>query len=144
MANKKITSPPVKEATSKFHLDKKVVEKVIEMPDLDYPVFCFKHMHPDYSVAKLPLEDKSALLEAIFKRSSMTWNELQLSGRHKLGSEKIRVDSINTNLPKSITGDVEFLLAFRYFDMKPFLGYRNRFIFHIVFIDYGRDLYDHS
>lgn len=140
MGSKKFKAPQAKETSSKFHLDK----KVIEMPDLDYPVFCFRHLHPDYSIDKLPSEDKAALLDAIFKRSSMSWNDLQLNGRHKLGSEKIAIDSIKAELPKSTPGDVEFLLAFRYFDMKPFLGYRNRFIFHLVFVDYNRDLYDHG
>lgn len=140
MSKKKIKSPTIKKEVGKFHLD----ENTIQMPDLDYPVFCFKHIHPDYSVDKLSQDDKAAFLDAIFKRGKMKWNELQLSGRHKLGSEKINIDSIKAELPNSISGDVEFLLAFRYFDMKPFLGYRKRFIFHIVFIDYQRNIYDHG
>ncbi|QDK79754.1 hypothetical protein EXU85_14500 [Spirosoma sp. KCTC 42546] len=142
MNKKKFKSPinEIKKVGSKFHLD----EKVIQMPDLDYPVFCFKHIHPDYSIERLSQEEKSALLDAIYKRGKMSWNDLQLSNRHKLGSAKIAIDSIKAGLPNSVTGDIEFLLAFRYFNMKPFLGYRNRFIFHIVFIDYQRDVYDHG
>ena len=55
------------------------------------------------------------------------------------------IDSLNCELPHSIksTEDVKFLLAFRFDQMKPFVGFRNRFIFHVLFIDRDFTLYKH-
>lgn len=133
--------PPKSEFSgTKFQLK----ENHVEIFHFDYPVFCFKHIHPSYSIDKCSEKDKAALLEALYKRSQFRWVDLQLQGRHKLGSEKIPVSSIRAKLPTSITEEITHLLAFRYYDMKPFVGYQYKFIFHVLYIDRDRDLYDHG
>ena len=76
--------------------------------------------------------------------SKKTWQEIEYSGRHSSGSEKISRDEINLELPEDISDDVSFFLAIRFFDMKPFVGFRNRFIFHVLYIDRDFSLYRHS
>lgn len=116
----------------------------VEITHFDYPIFCLKNIHPDYSLEKCSKDEKAALMEALYIRSQLTWNQLRLADRHGLGSEKIAINGIKPRIPKSVTGEVKDLLAFRYFDLKPFVGYQNKFIFHILFIDSGRNLYDHG
>ena len=117
---------------------------MISMPDFDYPIFCLKKQHPDYSIDKCPSADRAALIDAFNKRTKLTWNDIKLKPRHGLGTEKIPIAAIKARIPASVPQDVTELLALRYYDLKPFLGYRDRFIFHVVFIDHKRDLYDHG
>ena len=74
-----------------------------------------------------------------------TWRVLQHSDRHGSGCEKIRLNSLKSELPVSISSmeDVNFLLAFRFDGLKPFVGHRNRFIFHVLYIDRDFTLYKH-
>src|SRR5437016_4960285 len=95
-------------SSSKFKLP-----PTVEITHFDYPIFCFKNIHPDYSIGKCSNEEKAALIEAIYNRSQITWNNLKLANRHKLGSEKISIDSIKPKIPASVTDDVKDLLAFR-------------------------------
>ena len=109
---------------------------------IDYPVFCFKHLHKDYSINSCKNEDKLFLIERLHKLSQMTWTQIQLAPKHGLGSEKIERDSIIPSIPAQITADVKFL-ALRYYGLKPIVGYRSGSIFHIVYIDYNFTVYPH-
>jgi hypothetical protein len=111
---------------------------------IDYPVFCFKHLHKDYHLNKCDDSEKKCLIDQLILLSSYTWNKLQLSPRHGIGSEKIQINSIRPELPLSFTEDVKNLLAFRFDGKKAFVGFRNGFLFHIFYIDRNFTLYDHS
>jgi hypothetical protein len=115
----------------------------IEMPDLDYPVFCFKHLHKDHNLDKCEESEKKSLIEKIVKLSQLSWADIQNAPRHGLGSEKISIDSIKPSCPSFLTDDVKFLLSLRFDGKKPMLGHRNRFIFHVLFIDRDFTVYDH-
>jgi len=117
----------------------------IEVKNFDYPIFCFRHLHKDFHLNKCTDFEKQCFLEKIISMSQLTWQVLQCSDRHGIGCEKISIDSLKCELPHSIksTEDVKSLLAFRFDNMKPFVGFRNRFIFHILFIDRNFTLYKH-
>ncbi len=108
----------------------------------NYPVFCFKHLHKDYSITQCQKEEKISLVEKLHKLSTMTWEQIRLSPRHGLGSEKISQDSIKVGLPSHVTPDVTFY-ALRFDGMKPMVGYKSDFIFHIVYLDRDFTLYNH-
>lgn len=116
------------------------------IPDIDYPVFCFRYMHRDYNVKSCPQEDKIAFFDRLCAISNLSWNDLSKAHRHGLGWELIPFDQISPDLPSGYraTEDVKSLYAFRYFDKKPFLGVRNRSVFHLLYIDFNRDIYDHG
>lgn len=76
--------------------------------------------------------------------SRLDWQDLQLAPKHGVGSEKIRRDSIKAEIPYKLTDEVKELIVFRFDGKKPFVGYRNKFIFHILFIDRNFKLYDHG
>lgn len=120
--------------------------KTINYPSVtfNYPVFCFKYLHKDYHLDKCTNEEKRKLIEKIVKISSMTWEQLQFAPKHGLGSEKISPASIKANIhANSFSEEVNTLLVFRFDGLKPFVGFREGFIFHVFYIDRDFTLYDH-
>lgn len=111
--------------------------------ELDYPVFCFRHLqtepHGDFKFY-------SDFIERLKKLSSLTWNQINTADRHGFGTEKMPVGQIKPQLPRFVTPDVNHLTVFRANgDNRPFLGLRNGSVFHIIFIEeqFG-DVYDHN
>jgi len=114
--------------------------------DFDYPIFCFKHLNKKFSLNKCDAKHKKALITRLGKLSELGFDEINKSGRHQFGREKINKKSLKFNLPKFITDDVDFLYAFRYNGKHPFLAYRrpNSAILHIIAIDYNFSAYNHG
>ncbi len=75
--------------------------------------------------------------------SQFSWDEIKLSGRHGIGSEKINRKSIRPSIPREITPDVDNFLALRYSGKKAFIGFRNHYIFHVIYIDSDFSVYKH-
>ena len=115
-----------------------------EIDNFQHPVFCFKYLHKDHDLDKCKDEEKKCLIEKLVKLSSMNWQDIQLAPKHDLGSEKIHVDAIKKTIPDIVTEDVTHLLAMRFDGTKPFVGHRNKFIFHIFYIDRDYSVYKHS
>jgi len=111
---------------------------------IDYPVFCLRHLHPNYSLDVCQTEDRERLIERLYQLSKMSWQDIQLTNKHGFGSEKIKRESINPAIPQQISEDVTFFLALRYNGKKPIVGYRNGPIFHLVYIDYNFTVYNHG
>ncbi|RDI13219.1 hypothetical protein [Flavobacterium sp. AG291] len=118
-------------------------ENRISMPDHKHPVFCFKHVHPDHNLNECTADEKVSLLEQIVRLSQMTWDEIERTHRHGMGSEKIEVNSLKVKCPEFITDDVNYLLSLRFQGKKPFLIHRDRFICHVIFIDNKFSVYKH-
>lgn len=98
----------------------------------------------NYCFSKLDAEGKAAVAEAIFRRRTMTWDEVRKADRHGLGCEKIAKDSIKVAMPPFITEDAETLLVFRYHGMAPMVGFRKNNIFYALWFDKDFTLYDHG
>lgn len=113
------------------------------MKNIDYPIFCFRHLHPDYSIEKVDDNERVCFINKLYTFSKMKWQDIQLAPRHGLGSEKISKDSIKAGIPTTISADVDHFLALRYNGKKPIVGYRVGNIFHIVYIDYNFSVYKH-
>ncbi|WP_051918947.1 hypothetical protein [Basilea psittacipulmonis] len=89
-------------------------------------------------------EEKIALLETLHKLSQRTWQELRNSNRHGLGTEKIAYTAIKgCPVPDFIVEQNIPLLAFRFHEKKPMVGYRENQIFHILWLDRNFTLYKH-
>lgn len=116
----------------------------IEIQNFEHPIFCFRFIHKDYSLDQCDNDQKAAFVTQLSLLSQLSWQKLILTHRHGSGSEKINIDSLKAKPPDFITEDVEHLIVFRYQGKKPFVGHRNRFIFHVIFIEreFG-ELYDH-
>ena len=109
---------------------------------VDYPVFCFRHLQ---TKAKSDYKFYADFIERLKKISSLNWNEILVADRHGFGTEKIPVGQIKPMLPKFITPEIADLIVFRANgDNRPFLGLRNGSVFHIIFLEekFG-DVYNH-
>ena len=74
----------------------------------------------------------------------MSWAAINQAPRHGLGYEKIDRASIRTAIPSHLKEDVNFFLAFRFFDKAPMVGYRKEEIFYALWLDREFKLYKHS
>lgn len=75
--------------------------------------------------------------------SSITWQDIRTSSRHKLGYEKISRSSIKTSIPTIVTDDVS-LIAFRMSGLAPMVGFRIGDVFRLLWLDPKFKLYDHG
>ena len=109
---------------------------------VDYPVFCFRHLQ---TLEKSDYKFYADFVERLKKISSLNWNEILVADRHGFGTEKIPVTQIKRMLPRFITPEISDLIVFRANgDNRPFLGLRNGSVFHIIFLEekFG-DVYNH-
>lgn len=117
---------------------------LISITNFSHPIFCFKHIHKKYGLDKCTPKEKVSFVEQLIKLSSENWSNLQLAPKNGLGCEKIKRKSIKAPIPGTITDDIDFFLSFRFHGKMPFVGFRNKFIFHIVYIDKEFTVYNHS
>lgn len=110
---------------------------------INYPIFCFRHLHPLYDIEQCPTDDRLALLNRLTLLSRQSWQELQLAPRHGIGCEKIARTSIRPGIPQSIPEHIDFFLAFRYNGRKAVIGWRDTFVFHLLFVDRNFSVYTH-
>ncbi len=71
--------------------------------DIDYPVFCFKHLQ---TTPKKDHEFYSQYIVRLKQISQLSWNQINVTDRHGYGTEKMPVEQIKLTLPKFITPDV--------------------------------------
>lgn len=107
------------------------------------PIFSFHLIKKEYGIDACTSDEKSALIDTIYKRSQKTWQELNDAPKKGLGYEKILHTSIKgVKVPDDIKK--ETLLAFRFCGRAPMVGYREGQIFHILWLDRNFTLYDHG
>lgn len=106
------------------------------------PVFCLRHLSPEWAVSKCERDDQGLFAVRLEVLSKLTWKEIRNAPRHGLGTEKINRSAIKAPIPEAITEDVEFL-ALRFSGKKAMVGFRNNDVFHVVWLDRDFSLYDH-
>ncbi|MGL4566935.1 MAG: hypothetical protein ACRCU6_00235 [Fusobacteriaceae bacterium] len=108
----------------------------------EHPIFCLKFLHKDFSLDQCDKNDKSALVDQIYKLSQMTWKDIMLAPKHGMGSEKISSNSLKATVNGNFSED-ETILALRFSGKKPMVGIKRNNIFHILFLDIKFSLYNH-
>jgi hypothetical protein len=111
--------------------------------DRERPTFCLRYVDAPYCVTHCEKQDRAAFADKIRRMSQMTWRDLRMADRHKMGSETIDRKAIKRPIPNHIPEDVSFL-AFRFSGMKAMVGYRIKEMFHIIWFDRDFSLYDHG
>jgi hypothetical protein len=111
--------------------------------DSEHPVFCLRYLEDDYGLGQCTNIEKIALIDALRKRSQMTWKEITMAPRHGLGKENINRDSIKASIPVHITADVENFISLRFCAKAPMVGYRVENVFRIIWLDTKFKLYKH-
>ena len=104
-------------------------------------VFSFQYIDKS-ALDDFEFSDFKALLDQFKILSTLTWKQIRQSGRHGLGTEKIDSSDISAKIPNIIDEDIT-LLAIRYKGKAPMIGFRERDIFHILWIDRTFTLYKH-
>lgn len=107
------------------------------------PVFSLCHVDRDYCLSRCSRDEKVGFADSILRLSRLTWLQIMSAGRHQLGSEKIERKAIRVCMPAHLTDDVQ-LLALRFHELKPMVGYRSGAVFHILWFDRDMNLYDHG
>jgi len=127
---------------SKSKGEVKISLQNLSMPELNYPVFCFKHLQTK------PDKDYKFYTEFILrlvKLCNLSWKEIDKTHKHSFGTEKMEIKFLKPDMPSFVTPDMDSLTVFRANgDNRPFLGIRRSNVFHILFIEeqFG-DVYDH-
>ncbi len=114
-------------------------------PEKNPPRFSFRYVieQAPFDYDSLEKEDKVHLVDRLYKLSQLTWAEIRLSSRHKLGCEKIE-EGLKSKISNCAPADAN-ILAFRFSGMAAMLGYRSAFgTFYIIAFDTKFKAYDHG
>lgn len=120
---------------------------VLETEDYDAMAIIFsleRLQDGEFCLSGLDQLHKANFAESIFKRRTMSWRELKQTGRHGLGFEKIPRGKIKAGIPRFITDDNDYFLAFRFKGKAPMVGYRLHNIFYVLWFDHKFNLYNHG
>jgi hypothetical protein len=112
-------------------------------PEQQPPIFSFYKISRTHCVSNCTTDEKGALIDKIYRLSQLTWAEIRSThNKYGLGYEHIDAKTIYAEIPGDIKGEVTFL-AFRFYKTAPMVGYRERRIFHIIWLDRDFTLYKH-
>lgn len=108
------------------------------------PVFSLQYMQAGCCIADCDAQQKGAFADALHELSQMTWREITVASRQGKGLETLKRYAIRKPIPDSIKDDVTTLIGIRFWDKRRMVGYRDRDVFHIIWLDINGDLYDHG
>ena len=85
--------------------------------DSSAPIFSFRHMRygGKYCMSLCERDDKLAIYGTLLTLSQLTWSQIKMRPREKMGFEKIPKEQIKASLPPIITPEVP-VLVFRFSD----------------------------
>lgn len=89
-------------------------------------------------------DDRLALAKRIFMLSRISWKDIRQAPASGLGTEQIPRYRIKRAIPNSVTEEVDSFTALHFIGKKRFLGYRIGQIFHILWVDYNFETYNHG
>jgi len=112
-------------------------------------VFCFKHIDKDYDVENLcgPKTNNKftkSFIKKLQKISQITLSEVQGDDRKGFGYELLKIEQLKKRIPHSVTIDIQQLNVFVFGGDGRIVGYYNKNIFHILFIDTHLKIYNHG
>ncbi len=106
-------------------------------PEIDYPIFCFKHIHKDFSIEHCEAKEQKNFSKRLITLGKLEYKFIDKQNRHGYGWEKIKIAQLNFSPPPFITEDVAFVYAYRFSDKLAFVAHRRSGspILHILGID---------
>lgn len=107
------------------------------------PLFSLRYLDNNYSLSNCTKDEKAAFADTLHRLSQVTWNQINSLPRHGLGYERISRSSITAAIPSHVKEDVN-LIAFRFCGKAPMVGYRDRAVFYIIWLDLDFTLYPHT
>lgn len=103
------------------------------------PLISFRHLDSKYCGRSCQKDEKAALTDFLLRLGSLTWRELKLAPRQGMGYEIIH--NLRVRKPEDFLDDP---IAFRGgHGIMRVIGFREREIFHVVWIDEKGECYPH-
>ena len=136
--SKKIKQPELNKGK---HFSPHYVES--DNADLHPPYFSLRYLTKSHCISNCTDNEKVGFVDKIFRLSQINWLEIKKSQRHGLGFEVIDRKCIRQPIPSSIPEDAT-IIAFRFHEFKPMVGYRRNVTFFIIWFDRDYSLYDHT
>jgi hypothetical protein len=128
MSKKEFKKP--KQEQGKF---KVAPEETKKLANINYPVFCFRHIQKNYCISNCDNDQKAALLTKIHGLSCLTWYQIVSTPHEGFGCEKIPAHQIKATIPAEIAEDTTFL-SFRFNAKDRFVGFRESNILHLLWV----------
>jgi hypothetical protein len=111
--------------------------------DDETPKFCLRHLVDSYDVRSLPERQQAKFALALQDRATMTWQAINLAGKHGHGTGKMPKGEIKRQIPAHFAAETSFTVL-RYDGNLPMIGVRVRDVFQIIWIEATYDdVYDH-
>lgn len=113
------------------------------------PLFSLEYIGcKNYDLKCCDHQDKAIFLDAIYKRSGLTWKQIKSQPKDRLGWELLDNDKTNMKLremaKKKLTEDVKiWVFRAKSKTIRRMVGHRDRQVFYILFLDPNGSLYEH-
>ncbi|MGU9961634.1 MAG: hypothetical protein ACNYPF_01275 [Candidatus Puniceispirillales bacterium WSBS_2018_MAG_OTU23] len=114
--------------------------------DQNNPIFCLSNIPEncsDYGMKDVDKMKKAIFLDALYKRSQLTWNQIITNSRTNLGCEFIELTQIKARLSKNFDGENFMIFRTKGSTKSRIIGYRINDVFHIVAYDHKGKSYSH-
>jgi len=92
-------------------------------------------------VADCDQEQKAAFASTLLQLGKRTWLDIQQADKHGSGSEKLPRSRLKVAIPNHINADQEFFTVVRFFGKSPMIGYVDRGVYYIVWLDRNHSCY---
>ena len=99
------------------------------------PTFSLQYTVPGFCVADCDRDQKVAFANTLLQLGKRTWLQILQDGKHGSGSEKIPRKQMKVGIPVHIGEDQEFFTVVRFFGKCPMIGYVDRGVYFIVWLD---------
>jgi len=105
------------------------------------PCFSLQYTVPGFCVADCDHDQKVAFANTLLQLGKRTWLQILQEGKHGSGSEKIPRRQMKVAVPQHISEDQEFFTVVRFFGKCPMIGYVDRGVYFIVWLDRRHECY---
>jgi hypothetical protein len=97
--------------------------------------FSLQYTVPGFCVADCDHDQKIAFANTLLQLGKRTWLQILQDGKHGSGSEKIAKKQMKVGIPAHVSEDQEFFTVVRFFGKCPMIGYVDRGVYFIVWLD---------
>ena len=108
------------------------------------PIFSLQYMQAGWCVVDCDREQKGAFADKLHELSQLNWVDIIMTHRRGNGLERLPCGCIRQRVPDSVAEEVSELIAIRFWKKRRMVGYRDRDVFHILWLDLSGKLYDHG
>jgi len=105
------------------------------------PAFSLQYTVSGYCVADCDQEQKAAFASTLLQLGKRTWLQILQADKHGSGSEKIPRKQMKVAIPTHINEDQEFFTVVRFFGKCPMIGYVDRGVYFILWLDKDHTCY---